>query len=219
VTRVDGAGSEPPADETERADRADDVTSPELGPPAGLELPAGSPLDSVEAALGVVPKQLTLPLPRWLGPLAVCCAVGIVPWIVYLALTLPARTRAVDYDVAWVGYDAAMCAVLAALAYCALRRSMATGAIAAVAATMLVIDAWFDVVTTGKGDELMMAIVSAAFVELPLAIVCAWVAVNAERVRARAYRSLRMRWERALDVARAAAAPPVTDRPGPPPPR
>jgi hypothetical protein len=211
VSTVDGTGPERPPD---------DSSSPEMGPRAGQELPAGSPLDSVQAALGVVPKQLTLPLPRWLGPLAVCCAVGIIPWIVYLALTLPARTRAVDYDIAWVGYDAAMCAVLATLAYCALRRTMATGAIAAVAATMLVIDAWFDIVTTDKRDQLMMAIISAAFVEIPLAIVCAWVAINAERVRARAYRSLRMRWEHALDIARTASGasdPPVNDEPVPRP--
>jgi hypothetical protein len=213
VTTADGAGG---------SDRPDDATSPEREPRTGLELPAGSPVDSIEAALGVVPKQLTLPLPRWLGPLAVCCAVGIIPWIVYLAMTLPERTRAVDYDIAWVGYDAAMCAVLAALAYCALRRKMATGAIAAVAATMLVVDAWFDVVTTDKGDHLMAAIISAAFAEIPLAIVCAWVAINAERVRARAYRSLRMRWERALEIARNGpldAGGPVSDQPGPPPPR
>jgi hypothetical protein len=213
VTAADGpGGSEPP----------DDATSPEMGPRTGSELPAGSPVDSVEAALGVVPQQLTLPLPRWLGPLAVCCAVGIIPWIVYLAMTLPDRTRAVDYDIAWVGYDAAMCAVLAALAYCALRRKMATGAIAAVAATMLVVDAWFDVVTTDKGDQLMAAIISAAFAEIPLAIVCAWVAINAERVRARAYRSLRMRWERALEIARTGTpepGAPVSDQSGPPPPR
>jgi hypothetical protein len=213
VTTEGGTGPERPAD---------DAASRELGPHAGQELPAGSPLDSVQAALGVVPKQLTLPLPRWLGPLAVCCAVGIVPWMVYLAMTLPERTRAVDYDIAWIGYDAAMCAVLAALAYCALRRKMATGAIAAVAATMLVVDAWFDIVTTDKRQQLMMAIISAAFAEIPLAIVCAWVAINAERVRARAYRSLRMRWERALEIARSGSGesgPPVSDRPDPRPPR
>ncbi len=213
MTTANGTGGgEPP----------DDATSPERGPRTGSELPAGSPVDSLAAALGVVPKQLTLPLPRWLGPLAVCCAVGIIPWIVYLAMTLPDRTRADDYDIAWVGYDAAMCAVLTALAYCALRRKTATGAIAAVAATMLVVDAWFDIVTTDKGDQLMAAIISAAFAEIPLAIVCAWVAINSERVRARAYRSLRMRWERALEVARTGtpeAGAPVSDQPVPPPPR
>jgi hypothetical protein len=114
-----------------------------------------------------------------------------------------------------------MCLVLATLAYCALRRKVATGAIAAVAATMLVVDAWFDIVTTDKGDQLMAPILSAAFGELPLAIICAWVAINAERVRARAYRSMRMRWERALEIARTGIAEPapVSERPDPQPPR
>ncbi|HEY8826257.1 MAG TPA: hypothetical protein VIM17_00655 [Jatrophihabitantaceae bacterium] len=85
-----------------------EAAPPGLGPPAGPELPAGSPLDAAQAALGVMPKQITLPLPPWLGPLAVCCALGIVPWVVYLAVTLPGRQRAVDYDIAWVGYDAVM---------------------------------------------------------------------------------------------------------------
>ncbi|MEP7179122.1 MAG: hypothetical protein ABI775_08545 [Pseudonocardiales bacterium] len=201
---------------------ADDERSSRLGPEAGQELPAGSPLDSAEGAMGGLPKQLTLPLPRWLGPLAVCCAIGFIPWIVYLALTLPARQRAVDYDIAWVGYDAAMAVVMAALAFCALRRKPATGAVAAVAATMLVVDAWFDIVTTEEPEHLTLAIISAVLLEIPLAIVCAWVAFNAERVRARAYHSLHKRWESAI-----AAVPdppgrsdqPVSDPPGPAPPR
>ena len=199
---------------------ADDPTSRAVGPTAGPELPAGSPLDSAEAAAGATPTQLTLPLPRWLGPLAVCCAIGILPWIGYLAVTLPVRQRAVDYDLAWVGYDLAMAAVLAALAYCALRRKTATGVIAAVASTMLVIDAWFDIVTTGDREQLMFAIASAALAEIPLAIVCAWVAINAERVRARAYRRLRIRWERAAGIRPAKAADPrsaVSDPRGPRP--
>ncbi len=207
---------------TGRAEPVDDPTSAELGPRAGLKLPAGSPLDSAEAATGGMPKQLTLPLPRWLGPLAVCCAIGIVPWIVYLALALPTRQRAVDYDVAWVGYDAAMAFVMAALAYCALRRKPATGAIAAVLATMLVIDAWFDIVTTDNRQQFLFAVASAVLLEIPLAIVCAWVAVNAERVRNRAYLSLRMRWEQAVRTApdqSGEASEPVSDPPGLPPPR
>ena len=195
-----------------------EAAPPGLGQPAGPELPAGSPLDAAQAALGVMPKQITLPLPPWLGPLAVCWSLGIVPWVVYLAVTLPGRQRAVDYDIAWVGYDAVMGVVMAALAYCALRRKAATGAIAAVASTMLVIDAWFDIVTTGKREQLVFAIASAVLLEIPLAIVCAWVAINAERVRARAYRSMRVRWERALESARGRVDDPVvSDPPGPRP--
>lgn len=177
----------------ERADEA--VPEP---PP---DLPSGSPVEQIEQALGVIPDRPLLPLPRWLGPLALSCAIGIVPWIVYLALSLPGRQRADDYDIAWVGFDCAMALVLGALAWCALRRKPATGPVAAVAATFLVIDAWFDVVTTEPGSRFMLAVLSAAFAELPLALICAWTAVNAERVRARAYQRLRLRWQRAVEIA------------------
>jgi hypothetical protein len=165
------------------------------------ELPSGSPVDALTAALGDLPAKQQLPLPRWLAPLAVCCVVGIVPWIVFLAMTLPSQANADDYDIAWVGFDSAMALVLGTLAYCAIRRKPATELIAAVAATMLVVDAWFDVVTS-EGRNLMLAILTATFGELPLAIICGWVAVNAERVRARAYRRLRLRWERAVEIVR-----------------
>jgi len=187
------------------------------GQPVAPELHSGSPVDAIEAALGVIPPQPSLPLPRWFGPLACCVAIGIVPWIVYLAMTLPGHQRAEDYDIAWVGFDSGMALVLAALAYCALKRKPATGPLAAVAATMLVVDAWFDIVTSEEGTKLVLAALSAAVAELPLAIICAWVAVNAERVRARAYRRLRMRWERAVEIARAsgAALEPVSLAPSP----
>lgn len=177
---------------------------PANGEPVSAELPSGSPVEQIEAALGVIPPRPQLPLPRWLFPLALFCALGIVPWIVYLALTLPGRQRADDYDIAWVGFDCAMCVVLGALAWCALQRKPATGPVAAVAATFLVIDAWFDVVTTESGSRLTLAVLSAGLAELPLAIICAWTAVNAERVRSRAYQRLRLRWQRAVEIAHSA---------------
>lgn len=182
------------------------VTAERAAEPIAEELPSGSPIEEIEAALGVIPPRPSLPLPRWLGPLAVSCVIGFIPWIVFLALTLPGKQRAVDYDIAWVGFDSAMCAVLAALAYFAIKRHPAVGPVAAVAATMLVVDAWFDVVTTDNGSRLVLAILSAVLAEVPLAVICAWVAINAERVRARAYQRLRLRWERAIRIAQAAEA-------------
>jgi hypothetical protein len=181
------------------------------GQAVAAELPSGSPIEAIEAALGVIPARAQLPLPRWLGPLAICCVIGFIPWIVYLALTLPEHSRAVDYDIAWVGYDCAMCLVLGALAYCAIRRKNATGAVAAVASTMLVVDAWFDIVTTEEGRAFWMAVAAAVIGEIPLAIICAWAAINAEFVRARAYQRLRQRWERAIQIAHSANGLPATD--------
>jgi hypothetical protein len=171
-------------------------------PPA--ELPDPSVVDTVERAVGHA--RSTLPLPRWLGPFAVCGVVGMVPWIVYLALTLPGHERTEHYDLAWIGFDCAMLLVLAALAVAAFRRHPATGPVAAVAAAMMVVDAWFDV-TTSHGGEFLVAVLLAVFAELPLAIICAWTAVNAERVRERAYRKLHARWRAA---ERKAAAVPLS---------
>jgi hypothetical protein len=181
---------------------------PRENPPA--ELPSGTPIDAFDAALhpaAAVHHPDRLPLPRWVAALAVGSVVGFLPWIVYLGFTLPAKVRAQHYDIAWLGFDCAMCSILAALAFCAIRRHAATGPVAAVASMMLIVDAWFDVFTSSaKHGELMLAIVLALFGELPLALLCGWVALHAERVRARAYRSLHLRWERALRTAEDAVA-------------
>jgi hypothetical protein len=171
-------------------------------PPA--ELPDTSVLSTVEQAIHRAPERPALP--RWLGPLAVCAVIGMVPWIVYLALTLPGRARADHYDLAWVGFDCAMWVVLAALAVAAFRRHPATGPVAAVAAAMFVIDGWVDV-TTSHGSGFLVSLLLAIFAELPLAIICGWTAINAERVRERAYRSLHARWRHAEHAAGRLSSP------------
>jgi hypothetical protein len=173
--------------------------------PPPQELPDGSPVDQFESALGIVPRREAMPLPRWIAPLAICCVIGMVPWMVYLGLTLPERVRSDHYDIAWLGFDSAMWLVLVALAFFAFRRHPATGPVAAIASAMLLVDGWFDVTTSDSGG-IALALLLAVCGELPLAIICGWTAFNAERVRARAYRSLHSRWEHAIDVARAAEA-------------
>ena len=81
------------------------MTDPDLGPPPPPpeELPSGSPGHSIEAALGIIPPKQAIPLPRWLGPLALCCLIGMLPWIIFLAFTIPQRSRAEHYDLAWIG--------------------------------------------------------------------------------------------------------------------
>lgn len=189
---------------------------PRQDPPE--ELPSGTPVPALEAALCGKQYADRLPLPRWIAPLALGSIAGFLPWIVYLGFTLPQKVRAQHYDIAWLGFDAAMWTLLAVLAWAALRRHAATGPVAAMASLMLIIDAWFDIFTgsTGHG-EMVLAITLALCGELPLAILCAWVAVHAERIRARAYRTLHVRWERAVHTADDAVA--ITHRRSVPRPR
>ena len=172
--------------------------------PASEKAPLRSPLDAIEAALGVLPTRQLVRVPRWVGFLAVSAIVGMTPWVIYLGFTLPTKVASHHYDIAWLGFDSAMLLVLGLLGYNALRHRPATGAVAAVAAAMLVIDAWFDV-TTSTGPDFALALLLACVGEIPLAIICAWVAFHAERRRAHAYNGMRMRWQHAVEAARLTA--------------
>src|SRR5258705_272515 len=61
------------------------------------------------------------------------------------------------------------------------RKSPWVGALAAATGTLLVTDAWFDIVLESHADELWNAVYLAIFAELPVAILCFWIAYRTER--------------------------------------
>jgi|SRR5215470_12575326 len=122
------------------------------------------------------------PAPRWLAYAFVVCSMAMLPWTLYLYQTLPSRATADNWDVAWAGFDVAIAATLLATAIGALRRASWTQGAAASAATLLICDAWFDVLTARTAHELEVAVTMAVLAEGPLALVCIWVARNSERV-------------------------------------
>jgi hypothetical protein len=124
--------------------------------------------------------SIRIPLPRWMTLLLGLVAVLLVPWILYLTFTLPSRHVTFNYDLAWVGFDVGLTVSFAATAWAAFRGSQWLVPLAAVTGTMLVCDAWFDVVTSQPGSETWEAVAEAAFAELPLAAVCAFIVYDAE---------------------------------------
>ncbi len=102
-------------------------------------------------------------------------AVLLIPWTAYLAVTLPRHSLAVHYDLAWTGFDVMLVIVLGAAAYAAFRTPRWLPVWASSAATLLVVDAWFDVTTSRQVDKIV-AIILALLVELPVAIACIWLA-------------------------------------------
>jgi hypothetical protein len=129
-------------------------------------------------------RAVVRPAPRWLGYAFAICSFMLLPWTIYLYSSLPSRATADNWDVAWAGFDVAIAATLLATAIGALRCAPWTQGAAASAATLLVCDAWFDVMTSRTAHEFEMALVMALVVEAPLAILCLWVARNSERVTA-----------------------------------
>jgi hypothetical protein len=107
-------------------------------------------------------------------------AVGLLPWTLWLTFSLPARHVSQHYDLAWVGFDIALASAFAATTWCTIRASEWLIPVAAVTGTMLVCDAWFDVVTAGRA-EMGEALAEALLAEIPLALLCLFIVIDTER--------------------------------------
>jgi hypothetical protein len=121
-----------------------------------------------------------LPLSPWVPRVLGLVALALVPWTLWLTFALPARHLTHHYRAAWVGFDVALAIAFAATAFAALRSSRWLQVAAAVTGTLLLCDAWFDVVTSGS-DDLTVAVVEALAAELPLAVLCAWIVWDTHR--------------------------------------
>jgi hypothetical protein len=110
---------------------------------------------------------------------------ALIPWTLYLAATLPARhVQQGGYDVAWVGFDVGLATLLTGTAVGVLQRRVWLQGVAAATSSMLVIDAWFDVLSSNPGAERVHAILLAAFAEVPAAGLCIALAYRAETATA-----------------------------------
>ncbi len=109
---------------------------------------------------------------RWAALLLAVLGVGLLPWTLWLGLSLPSRKVAEHWDLAWAGFDLALAASLLGTAAAVLRRSFHVRSFAAATVALLLTDAWFDIVTAKPGRELWLAIALAVVGEVPLAGLC-----------------------------------------------
>lgn len=120
-------------------------------------------------------------VPPWIAPAFFLCAAVLLPWTVFLFATLPRHYVANHWRLAWGGFDVGLGIALVATALMVVRRSAFAEMTAAITATLLVCDAWFDVFTSRGLSDVAQAIAEAVLVELPLAAVCLWIATNIAR--------------------------------------
>jgi hypothetical protein len=115
------------------------------------------------------------PTRRWVRTLTVWAAtlatVFLVPWVAWLAWTLPSRIRTHEWNITWVGFDVAMIAVFALTAWMGWKRRQLVLPLMLTLAILLLCDAWFDLTLSyGSGEE-FASVLTAAFAEVPAAIV------------------------------------------------
>ena len=111
-------------------------------------------------------------------------ALALIPWTAHLSSSLPSRHETAHWDVLWAGFDIGLLAAFAGTAIAVLRYSPLLPLLASATGTLLLCDAWFDLLTSRPGSERLWASVEALLGELPLAVFSFWVAYDAEKVRA-----------------------------------
>ena|SRR3954451_14850987 len=123
---------------------------------------------------------------RWVTVGCTGLAVGLVPWAIMLSARLPSTVQAQHWGIAWGGFDLLMAAGAGSTAWFSHRGDSRIALAATVTATLAVVDAWFDVLTAQPGPELYTALTLALCAELPLAVACGAIALNAHRASAHA---------------------------------
>jgi hypothetical protein len=108
-------------------------------------------------------------------------ALVLLPWIIFLAETLPTRQFDRHYRAAWVGFDIILVLAITRTAYMAFRVDPRVQFPAMATAVLLFVDAWFDVTTSANRSQFFIAVVLALFVEIPAAIFSLFLARSINR--------------------------------------
>jgi len=162
---------------------------------------AEDPLEKLDQLVDVVPEPENAVLTdnarvvRWTGPMFSLFSVILLPWVVYIGISLPSRQLSPNYDIAWAGFDLFLLGSLAGTAYFALRRSRYLSTAAGATAALLVVDAWFDCMTTPAAQR-WQSFVLCFLVELPLAGLCVWLSYHTHQIAERRILLLRRRRHR-----------------------
>jgi DMSO reductase anchor subunit len=117
-------------------------------------------------------------LPRWVGLIFFAVCLGLIPQIIYLSSSLNEVNLANHWRTVWVGLDIAEAVVFLLTAWFLFRGSILVTITASMAAVMLWLDAWFDVLTSFTRADIDAATNLAVFLEVPLGVFCLYVALR-----------------------------------------
>jgi hypothetical protein len=162
------------------------IADPECPQGASFPMPDGTVTDAQIAAMSAAERRelisrLQRPIGELLPPaelarlrrvrlvLMIGASIGLLPWIVYLAITLPDKYIANNWPATWVGFDILILLFMAVTAVLGLLRRQLLVLTAFTTGILLICDAWFDLMTAGPEDR-WLSVMTAVLGELPLAV-------------------------------------------------
>jgi hypothetical protein len=142
------------------------------------------------AASELQPTHRILTVRRWSIPLLALCCLGLIPWTIGLALSLPRHYVAGNWWVAWTGFDVVLLICLAVTAWGLWKQRQIVLPAALITSVLLLCDAWFDMLTANGHRDLLVSAATALFAELPMAAFLAVLFVRCLHVSTRVTRGL-----------------------------
>jgi hypothetical protein len=116
-------------------------------------------------------RRSFIQVPLWLGVIYTGLSLILIPWTFYLSSTLPAHHLSSHWDLSWVGLDVGIAPLLLLSALLVYIKSDWIIISSTATASLLVADAWFDIMSAHAGSDLRESVAMAIFVELPLAAI------------------------------------------------
>jgi hypothetical protein len=116
--------------------------------------------------------------PSWVILVYGACCGFLIPWTIFLGEKLPIVYVSTHWDIAWTGLDIMTSILFALTAFFAVKKSSWIAISCSMLAMILVIDVWFDVLTSKPGFDQNAAILEAAIIEIPLSILSMMIAIK-----------------------------------------
>jgi hypothetical protein len=117
----------------------------------------------------VIDPALMLRIRRIRLGLMIGGSIAMIPWLVYLSLTLPENYVAHNWPLTWVGFDILLVGFMLATAVFGYFRRQVLLFAAFTSGVLLICDAWFDLMTAGP-DDVWLSVTTALGIEVPLGI-------------------------------------------------
>ncbi len=118
-------------------------------------------------------------IPRWVVAVYTAIAIALIPWTIYMGWTLPTHHLTVNWDVSWTGLDIALIIAFLLTGLAAYTKSLWIVMTSTAVGTLLMVDAWFDLMSEHQSPEFAQSLFTAAALEMPLALISFYIAAHA----------------------------------------